>query len=309
MEEVGVAEQFLLAPHDFFTANGNRIQHGVAHFLGQLFGPLLDNGVTRVGFAVDGVPEAHDFFFALQHAHQASFGFFRSLELLDQLHGRFVGTAVQRATQGTDGAGYAAVDVRQRGGTHPRSEGRRVEFVLGVQNQGNVHHLLVQLAGLLAVQQLQEHTTDGIAFGVGGVDTHTFVGEAVPVSDDGREGGQHAVDLVVLLAEVLLGFQVTQHGATGAHNVHGVGVFGNLLQHQFQGIRQGAQALEPGLVGVQLGLGRQFATQQQVSHFFKLGVVRQVADIIAAVGQAGTGFANGTQGGFASHLATQACST
>ena len=255
------------------------------------------------------MPEAHDLLFALQHAHQAGFGFFGSLELLDQLHGRFVGTAVQRAAQGTDGAGYAAVDVRQRGGTNASGEGRRVEFVLGVQNQGNVHHLLVQLARLLAVQQLQEHTADGIALSVGGIDTHAFVGEAVPVSDDGREHRQHTVDLVVLLAEVLLGFQVTQHGATGTHHVHRVGVFGDLLQHQFQGIRQGAQALELGLVGIQLGLVRQLATQQQVGHFFELGVVSQIGDVIAAVGQAGTGFANGTQGGFASYLAAQACST
>ena len=181
--------------------------------------------------------------------------------------------------------------------------------MLRVQNQGDVHHPLMQLAGLLAMQELQEHTTNGIAFGAGGINAHALMGKAVPVGNDGREHGQHAVDLVVLLAEILFGFQITQHRAASTHHIHRMRVLGDLLQHQFQGFRQAAQALELAFVGIQLGLVRQFASQQQISHFFELGVIRQVGNIVSAVGQAGTGFANGAQGGFTSYLATQASAT
>ena len=251
MEEIGVTEQLLLAPHNGFAALGYRVQHSIPHFVRQLFGPLLDNGVARVGILVDRVTEAHDLFFTLQHAQQACFGFVRGLELLDQRHGGFVGTAVQRASQGADGAGYTAVDVGQRGGAHTSRKGRGIEFVLGVEDQRHVHYTLVQFTGLLAVEQLQEVPADGIDIAVG-FNAHALVGEAVPVSNDRREDRQHAVDLVVLLAEVLFGFQVAQHGAAGAHHVHRVRVLGYLLQHGFQGSRQAPQALELCLVGSQL---------------------------------------------------------
>jgi len=86
-------------------------------------------------------------------------------------------------------------------------------------------------------------------------------------------------------------------------------VLGDLLQHQLQRFRQVTQALELGFVGIQLVLVRQFASQQKVSHLFELGVIRQVGNIVSAVGQAGTSFANGAQGGFTSYLATQASAT
>ena len=111
MEEVGVAEQFLFAPHDFLAANRDRIQHGVAHFVRQLLRPLLDNRVTGIGVLIDGMAEAHDLFLALEHAQQALLGLVRGLELFNQRHGRLVGAAVQRTAQGANGTGHTAVDV------------------------------------------------------------------------------------------------------------------------------------------------------------------------------------------------------
>jgi hypothetical protein len=43
----------------------------------------------------------------------------------------------------------------------PGGEGRGVELVLGVEDQRHVHHFDVQLARLLAVQQVQEVAADG----------------------------------------------------------------------------------------------------------------------------------------------------
>src|SRR5690606_12702270 len=113
MVEVGVREQALLFPHGLVDGLGDRIQLGIAYQLSQLLGPLLDDLVARVAVLVDRVTEAHDLFLALEHAQQAFAGLFRGVETLDQLHGRLVGAAVQRAAQRTDGTGDTGIDVGQ----------------------------------------------------------------------------------------------------------------------------------------------------------------------------------------------------
>ncbi|MNC41801.1 hypothetical protein D3C75_905850 [compost metagenome] len=166
----------------------------------------------------------------------------------------------------------------------------------------------MQLARLLAVQQVQEVATEGV-FVAGAVDTHAVVGEAVPVAHHRREQRQQAVGLVTLGLEGQFGLQGTQHRATCAHHVHRVGVTRDALEHFLQGLRQVTQALELALVVGQFGFARQLAVQQQVGDFFELGTGGQVTHIITTVGQPGTGLAHGRQCSLAGHLATQACAT
>lgn len=45
--------------------------------------------------------------------------------------------------------------------------------------------------------------------------------------------------------------------------------------------------------------------QQHVGHFLEAGLRRQIAHVIAAIGQAGAFLADGTQPGFSRHLAAQ----
>ncbi len=308
MVEVGVGEQALLLPHGLVDSFGNRVQHLVTHFVGELFRPALDHLVARVGLFVDGVAKAHDLVLAFQHAQQLGSGLLRALETLDQLHRRLVGTAMQRATQRTDGSGYTGVQVGQGRGTDAGGEGRGVELVLGVEDQRHVHDLDVQLARLLAVQQVQEVATEGV-FVTAAVDTHAVVGEAVPVAHHRREQRQQAIGLVTLGIEGQFGFQGTQHRTTRAHHVHRVGVTRDALEHFLQGLRQVTQALELALVVGQFGFAWQLAVQQQVSDFLELGTRRQVTHIVTTIGQPGTGLAHGRQCGLAGHLAAQACAT
>src|SRR5690606_14938280 len=79
MEEVGITEQLLLPPHDFFTAHGNIVQLGIALGLRQLLRPLLDDCVAWVGFRIDGMTKAHDLFLAGQRPHQDLFSVIRVL--------------------------------------------------------------------------------------------------------------------------------------------------------------------------------------------------------------------------------------
>ncbi len=180
--------------------------------------------------------------------------------------------------------------------------------MLGVEDQRHVHDLDVQLARLLAVQQVQEVATEGV-FVTAAVDTHAVVGEAVPVAHHRREQRQQAIGLVTLGTEGQFGFQGTQHRTTRAHHVHRVGVTRDALEHFLQGLRQVTQALELALVVGQFGFAWQLAVQQQVSDFLELGTRRQVTHIVTTIGQPGTGLAHGRQCGLAGHLAAQACAT
>ena len=143
---------------------------------------------------------------------------------------------MERTTQGTDSTGNTAVQITQSRGADASGEGRGVEFVLCIKNQRYVHHTLMQLVGLFATQQVQEVGADGIVIGFR-IDFHTVVAEAIPVTDDAREGGQQTVGGIFLLAEIGFRFQVAQHGAAGAHHVHGVSILGDLLKDGFQGVR------------------------------------------------------------------------
>ena len=180
--------------------------------------------------------------------------------------------------------------------------------MLGVEDQRHVHDFHVQLARLLAVQQVQEVAANGWLVGHA-VDALAVVAEAVPVAHDRRERGQQAIGHVALHAEVFFGFDIAQERATGAHHVHRVCVSGDALQHFFQRLRQVAQLAQLGAVGRQLGFGRQLAVQQQVGNFFKLRIGGQFAHVVAAIGQAGTRLAHGRQCGLPGHLATQAGAT
>src|SRR3990167_115023 len=107
MVEVSIREQFLLLPHDLVDGFGDREQHGVTHFIRQFFRPGLDHFVTWVGFAIDRVTETHDLVLACQHGQGAGGGVLGRGELLDHFHRRFVGTAMHRAKQRTDGTSDA----------------------------------------------------------------------------------------------------------------------------------------------------------------------------------------------------------
>ena len=247
MEEVGIAEQFLLAPHHLFAAYGHGVEHRVAHLGRQLRGPLLDDHVARVRLGINGVPEAHHLFLASQHAQQFSFCFVGAAPALDHVHGGLVGAAMQRAAQRANRRCHAGVHVRQGGGTHPGCEGRGIEFVFRIQNQRHVHHLGEQGLGRLVAEHVQEVRTDGVIV-QGRLDAHAVVGIAVPVADDRGQHRHQAVDDIILLREAVFGLKVSQHGAAGAHHIHGVGAGRNALQYFFQGLRKGSQGFD--FVGV-----------------------------------------------------------
>lgn len=147
--------------------------------------------------------------------------------------------------------------------------------MLGVENEGDVHHPALQFARCLLVQQRQEVATDALFVGVEG-DAYPVVAEFVPVEENAREGGQQPIRHFMLVLEAIFRLQIAEHGAAGAQHIHGMGVGGNALEHLQQGGRQGAQAAQGPLVILELLLVRQLALEQQVGDLFELGAVGQL---------------------------------
>ena len=110
--------------------------------------------------------------------------------------------------------------------------------MLGIENERTVHDLLMQRRRLVIVQHMQELSTDRIDIGIIRVDADTVVAVTVPVADNRGEDCEHAFDLVLLLVEIRFRFQIAQHRAAGAHDIHGMGAGGNALERVLHCRRQ-----------------------------------------------------------------------
>jgi len=157
------------------------------------------------------------------------------------------------------------------------------------------------------VQQVQEVPADGVVIGLQ-FDAAAVVAPVIPVEEDRTEARHQAIGNVPRthhVVIVLLGKYRTQCRTTGPHDVHGVGGSRNPLQDRLDVGGQSAQSLQLALVRRQLGLGRQFAVDQQVGDFLEIASLRDVQDVVTAVMKVIAGAAHGTEGGIAGGHAGQ----
>ena len=102
---------------------------------------FLDDLVARIGDRVDRMAEADDHFLVRDARADVLLGLVRRVVALLDLERDFVGAAVLRAAQRADRAGDRRVHVGARAGDHARGERRRVELVLGVEDERRVHRM------------------------------------------------------------------------------------------------------------------------------------------------------------------------
>lgn len=117
----------------------------------------------RVLTLVHAVPEPHDELLALEPLLEELVGLSDAAQPAQVLHGCLVGAAVQRTTQRPDGGRDARVEVAQRAHCHAGGEGRSVEVVLSVEDEGHVEGARDLWADLVGqVVQFQEVQGDGV---------------------------------------------------------------------------------------------------------------------------------------------------
>lgn len=139
------------------------------------------------------MPEAHNQFLVFPPVFEESVRLFDRFDRLEHFHGRLVGSAVQRSSQGSDRAGDAAVEVGSGGDCHSSREGGGVEVVLRVEDEGDVEGLDDERVKLVSlVVEFEEVDSDAV--GGEGLDGDAFpaVAEVVPIVEGGSEDTHQA---------------------------------------------------------------------------------------------------------------------
>src|SRR5690606_33946352 len=295
-EEVDVRPDLLaallhLALHHALHLQAHLEPLAVARLLGQPAADLLEDLGARVEDPVDAVPEAHHAAAGpRQDALDVRLDALDAPDLLEGLHHGLVGTAVQRALERAGGGRDRAVDVGEGAGGGAGDEGAGVRAVLGVEDEGDVHHVRRGLRGLLAGEHVEEvagHAQVGV-----GCDRLQALPGALDPGDDRRELRQQqpadALDVVEVDAVGRL--------VEGAEQRHGrpEGVHGaDVARQRAEQVRHGGGHLEgPPQLGperLELGPGGQLALPQEVDDLLVARLVRQLPDVVAAVDQLALG--------------------
>ena len=132
---------------------------------------------------VDAVAEAGDLLLLGEHLLDVLDGVGAGfVDGVEEAHGGFVGSAVERAFEGADGAGDGGVDVGEGGGDDAGGEGAGVELVVGVEDERDVEGAGGGVGGLLAVEHPEE--VGGVGEALVGFDDGLAFADAVEDGDD-----------------------------------------------------------------------------------------------------------------------------
>ena len=245
--------------------------------------------------------EADDDFLVRHAPADVRVGFLRRVVALLDLESDFVRSAVLGAAQGADRASDRRVHIGAGAGDYAPGEGRRVELMLGVENERRVHRTHPLPRRLLLMQQLQEMTADRIVLGLD-LDPLACVAVVMPVHQHRAQACDQPIgdlagagDAVV----VLLRQHAPQRRNTRTHDVHRMTRRRQLLEHRFHGRRQPPQARELRLVHGEFRAIRQFAVNQQMRDLLELTMLGDVEDVVTAVVQIVAAASHGAQRGVA----------
>ena len=256
---------------------------------------FADQRSARIVVAVDAVPEAHELhavFLVLDLADELGCGAAAGLDLVEHLEHCLVGAAVQRAPQCVDAGRDGGEQVGVRRADHAHGRRGAVLLVVGVQDQQHVECLgdlgitLVRLGGeaerhthevldqVQRVVRVQERLSDGLL---------------VRVRSDGRQlrektdGGQFHLLRILGIERILVVRRQCVH--CGRENRHRVSVARESVEEPLEVLVKQGVSTDAVREGLELGVGRQFAVDQQVADLDERRLTCQLLDGISAVTQ------------------------
>ena len=188
--EIDVRDEALFAIHDLINQHGHFVPLRLAGLLAHALRHRPEDFGARVAFLVDAVAEAHDAVPVGQRLHQVGFDVVDAADGLEGDHHLLVGAAVQRALEGADGRHHAGIDVRHGRHGGAGGKGGGVDFVIGVEDQGDVEELGELRVGVLSLQHVEEVGGDvGVRLRRQGL---LAVADAVEARHQGRHARHHA---------------------------------------------------------------------------------------------------------------------
>ena len=256
---------------------------GFAEFLGHA-AEVRGAGIFGV---VDAVAEAGDLLLFGEHLADVLDGVGAGfVDGVEEAHGGLVGSAVERAFEGADGAGDGGVDVGEGGGDDAGGEGAGVELVIGVEDERDVEGAGGGVGGLLAVEHPEE--VGGVREGGVGLDDGLAFADAIEDGDDHgnlRGEAEGFADVGVVGAVGFVGVVDAEQGDGGAEDLHGGGVGGDAAEEVDDlGVDLAGCGELCGELG-ELGCGGELAEPEEVGGLFEGGLLGELVDIDAAVGE------------------------
>ncbi len=153
--EVDVGVEALLAVHDLLDLPQKGVVEQVPPLLADLVGPVPEDRRPRVLDLVDAVAEPHDPLVAGELRLHDLFRALRGPDLREKLHDPFVGAAVEGSLEGPDRARDRAVEIAQGRRGDAGGERRRVELVVRVEDEHDVHRAGIELARFPAEERVE----------------------------------------------------------------------------------------------------------------------------------------------------------
>src|SRR5262245_28686567 len=101
--KIEIGEEFFLAAHNLLDSLRYRVEPFVSACFGEFLRPCFDNIGAWIRNLIDAMAEAHDQFLRGDELENAFFRRVGCIEALNELHGGFVGSAVERPSQCADG--------------------------------------------------------------------------------------------------------------------------------------------------------------------------------------------------------------
>ncbi len=205
---------------------------------------------------------------------------------VEQAHHAFIGAAVERALERADGAGNGGVNVGEGGGDDAGGEGGGVQFVVGVEDEGDVEGAGGGFRGLDAVEH-PEKIAGVVERAVGGDDFKAFAEAVVDGHDHGDLRGE-----VVGLAHIgvvgvvfLVGVVKAERRHGSSQHFHGRGGGRKAAQHVDDALVEGAGKGELRLELAQVELVGQVTIPEEIGGFLEGGVFGQLVNVDAPIGQ------------------------
>ncbi len=254
----------------------------------QFFGQRAQVRGAGIFGAIDAVAEAGDLLLVDEHVlHVGQCRFFVA-RIEQHADDFFVGAAVQRSFQRSDAGRDGGVNIGQRGCHYARREGGRVQLMIGVEDQGDIEHVLHHVIRLFAgkrVEEIRGESELGVA-----LDQRLASAQAIERGDDGG-GLRHQARGFLLVGfhriVASLGIVQAQHGYRGAQDVHGRG-FGTLPKKFDDFLGNRAVANQARLERIEFRLLGKATVPEEINDLFKSGVVGQGMNVITLIAEDST---------------------
>ncbi len=189
---------------------------------------------------------------------------------------------MQRPFERPDRAGDRRIQIRKRRRNHPRRKRRRIELMLGIDDQRRLHEPPMLVDRLLPSQQPQDMPGDRAIRRLR-VDPRPAVGIPKPITHHRWNRRQQPIRHIVLPRETTLRLERSQHRAAGPQHVHRMRRRRNPLQHFLERRRQAAHRTQPFQILLELRRVRQLPIQEQIRDLFKNRMLRQILDAVSTI--------------------------